>query len=57
MGKAYKNRNKEELIDEIKELKKEIRRKDQAFRRIINHANNGNVGACKQTAGNQINRR
>jgi len=57
MTKAYKDRTHGELVREIEELKADINRKNQAFRRIERFAKDGNVTACKQAAGNQLNRR
>lgn len=54
MAKAYKNRTHGELIEEIKELKAEVGRKNQAFKRIKQFAGKGNITACKQAASKQI---
>lgn len=49
--KHYKNRTHEELIEEIKELKAELKRKQSALNRIIGYAKGGNLGAVKSAAG------
>ena len=54
MAKQYVNRTHDELVAEITELKKVLRRKDSALNRIEGYAKSGNISACKAAAGNAL---